>query len=157
MGSIASYVEYCATESVERAVCTAAYFGRDNLVRSLLETHGNAVASSTVDDSYALHYAALNGNEACVRILLEAGASADARDKDGECPLERALAECRYDVAARACLLATHPSACRQHTTFVLDKAMNDTSELQRCVAAQCWHSIDAQDNAGAIAASGTG
>ena len=59
-------------------------------VRALLNLGGNvnAVAPGVLDTP--LHYAYVNDHQNMVRLLLESGADADARDREGRAPADRA-------------------------------------------------------------------
>lgn len=74
-------------------VYRATYDGDEEILRTLLES--GADANSKDDDEYEalLHVAAMHANVACIRILLERGASVDVRDRLGYTPLHLASKE----------------------------------------------------------------
>jgi hemoglobin len=71
-----------------------------SVVRALVRAGANVNANSGVMRCTPLHMAARRGNAAVAQALLECGAVADARDKRGETPLQRALNCRKAEVAA---------------------------------------------------------
>jgi hypothetical protein len=77
----------------------AALTGRSDVVELLIRSGANLNAN---DDKYGatpLHLAAYKGNKGAVQTLLNAGADPYAKDKDGDTPLDNALAGGHRDVA----------------------------------------------------------
>ena len=70
------------------ALHRAAFWGRTSIARTLIE-HGANVNAPTTDDQWTpLHAAVSRGQVEIARLLLEHGAKADARDNNGNTPLQ---------------------------------------------------------------------
>eukprot|EP01043_Picozoa_sp_COSAG02_P066906 COSAG02_NODE_10565_length_1912_cov_34.194705_1_plen_323_part_10 len=79
----------------------AAGCGQRDVVEWLVRAPGIEIdAQSDYDGRTALHWAAYNGEADCVLVLLEAGASALLKDKQGRTALELAQAENKSEVVA---------------------------------------------------------
>ena len=121
--------------SPDLGVLEAAAVGRLDVLRAHLAEHPDALAERTPDGFTPLHLAAYFGGAAAVRMLLEAGARADA-DADnplGVRPLHSAVATGDHD-AVRALLEAGADPNPRQQGGFtpLLAAAHADDPELTR-------------------------
>jgi len=68
---------------------TAAIFGRAEMTKLLLSARAD-IHMKGVAGNRALHFAAYSGHVAAGKVLLEGGADRDARNEEGETPLEHA-------------------------------------------------------------------
>lgn len=99
------------TGGVLTDILNAAAEGTDDVLRRLLANLQDKEVLNTKgqDGDTALHLASVYGHADCAQCLLEAGASADARDEDGATPLHDAAAggylnvvQLLYDAAPSA-------------------------------------------------------
>lgn len=114
---------------VERLV-SACFSGDRDGVRRMLEENGEMSESLKPTDHVWVGRAVRAGNVASVRLMLEAGFDADARDDDGRTPLHVAAA--LGDVAAVECLLGgAHRRASRNTTDYAAETPLDHALRLE--------------------------
>jgi ankyrin repeat protein len=82
------------------ALHAAAYAGRTEAARRLIEYHIDINKQGPYNGYTALHDAIWQNNIATVEIIIEAGANLDLKSNDGETPLEFARSKNRKEIAA---------------------------------------------------------
>ena len=98
-GMIACHNQTIGVDGSFPLLSYAASMGLAGMCEILLAAGADANIGSTDDDSVSLHDAAFNGNTACLRLLLRAGADVDARANDGATPLHSASSDGRVHAA----------------------------------------------------------
>jgi len=93
-------LESRSRESGSTPLTLAAFLGRGDLVRRLLEA-GARVDGRNADGSTALHGACVGGRAESLELLLERGASLEVTDERGSTPLHAAAFLGRAEAAAR--------------------------------------------------------
>ncbi|KOO25507.1 ankyrin repeat-containing protein, partial [Chrysochromulina tobinii] len=95
------------------ALIYASMYGREGIVRLLLEAEAIEVNATNIHDGTALHYAAGNGHLAVAKRLLEGGADPTLRTKYGQTAIDLAREYGNSEVVA---LLSEPRYAARMHT-----------------------------------------
>ena len=119
-------------EKRHKTPLSAAVDGNEPLaVRLLLRRGANPDLQDGDGDRYPLHWASAFGDhDECAELLVQAGASLDARDKDGHTPLEFARGSADGSVHRFSRLASTFvgKSPTRDKVIAVLDKAVAEAA-----------------------------
>ncbi len=125
-------LERCGKDEINNSWISYLHFAAAKGYTSVVEMLANGISKQNIDSfdklnsCTPLHYAAANGHVEVVKALLQAGADAGIKNKDGYGALDKAITNGHIEVALALCQSGSQEIRKESHKKLAQDKAMLD-------------------------------